>query len=220
MSVKKVVFKWEPYSRVTNEVCKLSLLYCHLLLKHAQLICWEMSEISVASESHLSALLLEAVLSPSHTWQQPHSLPQWRTPNTPGYPHSARHMPRAACSIKPGGHQPAAVKVITWRTQRAQLLKLICADNRVNYPGEEEARGGFIAPYNSLGGAWSQAQEDSKMNQGRFRLVIRKHFFTERVTGHWTGLPRAVVESPPWELFKTGCGTRCPGLVDISSAGS
>lgn len=157
--------------------------------------------------------------------------PQWRTPNTPGYPHSAGHMPRAACSIKPGGHQPAAVKVSTWSARRAQLLKLIiCADNRVNYPGEEEARGGFIAPYNSLGGAWSQAgvglpsqgtaQEDSKMYQGRFRLVIRKHFFTERVTGHWTGLPRAVVESPPWELFKTGCGTRCPGLVDISSAGS
>lgn len=75
VSVKKVVLKYEPYCRVTNEVCKLSLLYCHLLLKHAQLTFWEMSEISLASESHLSALLLMAILSPSHTCQQPRSLP-------------------------------------------------------------------------------------------------------------------------------------------------
>ena len=82
-------------------------------------------------------------------------------------------------------------------------------------PGEERLRGGPIAAFQYLKGAYRKDGENHfskpccertsskgfKLREDRFRLDIRKNFFTRRVAKHWNRLPREVVKAPSLETF-------------------
>ncbi|KFP09239.1 hypothetical protein Z169_05030, partial [Egretta garzetta] len=52
-----------------------------------------------------------------------------------------------------------------------------------------------------------------KLKQGRFRLDIRKKFFTMRVVKHWNRLPREVAEAPSLETSKARLDRALSNLI-------
>ncbi|KFR13914.1 hypothetical protein N306_05869, partial [Opisthocomus hoazin] len=52
-----------------------------------------------------------------------------------------------------------------------------------------------------------------KLREGRFRLDIRRTFFTVRVLKHWNRLPREAVEVPALETFKARLDGALSNLV-------
>ena len=88
-------------------------------------------------------------------------------------------------------------------------------------------RGDLIAAFQYLKGACKQEGEwlvmrvnsdrtrgnGFKLGQGRFRLNIRKKFFTQRLVTHWNRLPKKVVDAPSLEAFKARLDVALGSLV-------
>jgi len=52
-----------------------------------------------------------------------------------------------------------------------------------------------------------------KLKEDRFRLAIRKKFFTMRVVKHWNRLPREAVSAPSLEVLKARLDGALSNLV-------
>ncbi|PKU45560.1 hypothetical protein llap_4134 [Limosa lapponica baueri] len=88
-------------------------------------------------------------------------------------------------------------------------------------------QGDLIAAFQYLKGAYKKAGEGLstrarsdrmrgngfKLEEGGFRLDIRKKFFTLRVVRHWNRLPREVVAAPSLKVFKARLGGALSNLV-------
>ena len=56
-----------------------------------------------------------------------------------------------------------------------------------------------------------------KLRQGRFRLDIRRKFFTQRVVTHWRRLPNEVVDAPSLEAFEARLDVALGSLVWLAT---
>jgi len=124
------------------------------------------------------------------------------------------------------------VDLLEWVQRRAtkmiQGLEHLSYEERLRELGlfsleKRRFRGDLIAACQYLKGAYKKAVEalfkkacgdsDFKLKVVRFRLEIRKKFFSVRVVRHWNRLPREVVDTPSLAVFKARLDGALSNLV-------
>jgi len=125
-------------------------------------------------------------------------------------------------------------RVQTRATKMIRGLEHLLCDERLRESGlftleKRRLRGDLTAAFQYLKGAYRNDGENIfsraccnrtrsngfKLREGRFRLDIRKTFFTIRVVKHWNRLPRGVVEAPSLETFKVRLDGALSNLIQL-----
>jgi len=114
----------------------------------------------------------------------------------------------------------------------ARGLEHLCCEDRLRELGlfsleKRRLRDDFIAAFQYLKGAYRKDGEGlftrvcsartrgsgCKLKEGRFKLDIRKKFFTMRMVRHWHRLPREGVAAPSLAVFKARLDGALSNLV-------
>ncbi|GAB0178330.1 mitochondrial enolase superfamily member 1 [Grus japonensis] len=117
-------------------------------------------------------------------------------------------------------------------TEMIRGLEHLSCEDRLTELGlfsleKRRLRGDLVAAFQYLKGAYRKAGEGLfirecsdrtrgngfKLKEGRFRLDVRKKFFTIRVVRYWNRLPREAVDAPSLEGFKTRLDEALGNLV-------
>ncbi|PKU37849.1 hypothetical protein llap_11848 [Limosa lapponica baueri] len=120
----------------------------------------------------------------------------------------------------------------THATKMIRGLEQLCCEDRQRELGlfsleKRRLQGDLAAAFQYLKGAYRRDGEglfvrecsdrmrgnSFKMKEGRFRLDIKKKFFSVRVVRHWNRLPREVVDAPSLEVFQTRLDGALSNLV-------
>ncbi|KAK4816190.1 hypothetical protein QYF61_012655 [Mycteria americana] len=116
-----------------------------------------------------------------------------------------------------------------WGPQHKKDRDLLKQAERVGLFSLEKRRlwGDFTAAFQYLKGAYRKDREGLfirefsdrmkgngfKLKEGRFRLGIRKKFFSMWVMRHWNRLPREAVDAPSLEMFKARMDEALSNLI-------
>ncbi|KAK4831192.1 hypothetical protein QYF61_015924 [Mycteria americana] len=101
-------------------------------------------------------------------------------------------------------------------TKMIRGMEHLSCEERLRYLEKRRLRGDLIAAFQYIKGAYKKdgkrlftkacsdrtRSNSFKLKEGRFRLDIRKTFFSMRLVRHWNRLSREVVDAPSLELFK------------------